>query len=30
VRASTDPTLMLLSASKRAIRFVKARSYPRC
>ena len=30
VRAGTDPTLILLSASKRAIRFVKPLSYPRC
>ena len=30
VRAGADPTLILLSASKRAIRFVSARAYPRC
>ena len=30
VRAGTDPTLIRLGASKRAIRFVKPLSYPRC
>lgn len=30
VRAGTDQTLILLGASKRAIRFVKPQSYPRC
>jgi hypothetical protein len=30
VRAGTDPTLMRLGASNRAIRFVKPLSYPRC
>jgi hypothetical protein len=30
VRASTDPNLILLAATERAIRFVKPRDYPRC
>ena len=30
VRAGNDPALMALSASKRAIKFVKPRDYPRC
>ena len=30
VRAGTDPTLIRLGASKRAIQFVKPQNYPRC
>jgi hypothetical protein len=30
VRAGTDPNLILLAATKRAITFVSPRSYPRC
>jgi hypothetical protein len=30
VRASTDPNLMMLAATKRAISFVRPRDYPRC
>jgi hypothetical protein len=30
VRAGTDPSLILLAATKRAIKFVKPRDYPRC
>jgi hypothetical protein len=30
VRGGADPSLMLLAATKRAIKFVKPRDYPRC
>jgi hypothetical protein len=30
VRAGTDPSLILLAATKRAIKFVRPRDYPRC